>query len=405
MESNITLSVQLENLKSFLLDCGFTSGSIKFYSPCWNKMVTYAKEGGILSYNEDIGLSFLKEMYHVHDPYKPLGHEHKYVRAVRLFNDYALYGRIAKNINRDPYVPEQFGKSFDAYLEFMHDENQRPKSIKSKRSRVKKFLEYLDRAGFSSLQDVTREEMLDFMIFLKSNYSSAARGNILYTVKNFLLFCEPRNYISCSLAGIIKSIYTNPNETLPSTYTQKEVGAMLETVDKTTGRGKKDYAMLLLASIMGMRAYDIVKLKSNSIRWEDHCIEFFQSKTGIYTKLPMPAVVETALAEYLSCRPDSGLAYVFVRERAPFGPYYDTSILSARVSEYMHKAGIDTSGRNHGPHALRHSMASWMLADEQPLPVIASALGHDSTKNTSHYIRINIECLRSVGLEVPDYEG
>ena len=67
----------------------------------------------------------------------------------------------------------------------------------------------------------------------------------------------------------------------------------------------------------------------------------------------------------------------------------------------MMRAGIHTTGKRHGPHSLRHSMATGLLEDGTPLPVIAAALGHNSTKNTSRYLRIDIERLRSIALEVP----
>ncbi len=67
----------------------------------------------------------------------------------------------------------------------------------------------------------------------------------------------------------------------------------------------------------------------------------------------------------------------------------------------MALAEIATTGKRHGPHALRHSMASSLLEEETPLTLIAAALGHNSTKNTSRYLRIDMERLRMVALEVP----
>lgn len=67
----------------------------------------------------------------------------------------------------------------------------------------------------------------------------------------------------------------------------------------------------------------------------------------------------------------------------------------------MRLAGIDITGKRHGPHSLRHSLATGLLEDKTPLPVIAAALGHNSTKNTSRYLRIDIERLRSIALEIP----
>jgi site-specific recombinase XerD len=99
-------------------------------------------------------------------------------------------------------------------------------------------------------------------------------------------------------------------------------------------------------------------------------------------------------------RPVTAHETLFVRARAPVAPYKDTAGIFRIVSKYMALSGIDLGDRNHGPHSLRNSLASSLLESKTSLPVIAAALGHISTKNTSRYIRIDMEHLRSVALEV-----
>lgn len=68
----------------------------------------------------------------------------------------------------------------------------------------------------------------------------------------------------------------------------------------------------------------------------------------------------------------------------------------------MNKAGIGVpGGRKHGPHALRHSLASAMLRQHTPLPVIADVLGHSDTSTALTYLKIDTLQLRTRALEVP----
>ena len=84
-----------------------------------------------------------------------------------------------------------------------------------------------------------------------------------------------------------------------------------------------------------------------------------------------------------------------------FIPYKESSIIYSIISKQLKCAGILSDGKRRGPHALRHSLASGLLNEETPPPIIASALGHVNTKNTNRYLRIDMDQLRKVALEVP----
>lgn len=63
------------------------------------------------------------------------------------------------------------------------------------------------------------------------------------------------------------------------------------------------------------------------------------------------------------------------------------------VVEYMHKAGVGYDGKHHGPHSLRHSLASQLLKNGVAMPVISEALGHQSTDTTMSYLAIDNDAL------------
>ena len=68
------------------------------------------------------------------------------------------------------------------------------------------------------------------------------------------------------------------------------------------------------------------------------------------------------------------------------------------------KANIDISRKKAGAHSLRHSLATNMLKNNTPLPIIKEVLGHTNINTTERYISVDIEGLRRMSLEVPTYE-
>ena len=68
----------------------------------------------------------------------------------------------------------------------------------------------------------------------------------------------------------------------------------------------------------------------------------------------------------------------------------------------MDKAEIDYSTRHHGPHALRHSLATNLMSNNVPISAISSVLGHANTRATEIYLTIDEKNLKNLSLEVPN---
>ena len=73
-----------------------------------------------------------------------------------------------------------------------------------------------------------------------------------------------------------------------------------------------------------------------------------------------------------------------------------------QLRTYFEKAGIERRCRKRGAHTLRHSLATTMLANNTPVPVITGVLGHASSRTTQKYLSIDVDGLRKVSLEVPE---
>lgn len=67
----------------------------------------------------------------------------------------------------------------------------------------------------------------------------------------------------------------------------------------------------------------------------------------------------------------------------------------------MDIAGIEFKGRHHGPHALRHSLATNMINNNAPISAISAVLGHQSTKTTDIYITADTTHMKELTLKVP----
>jgi len=100
----------------------------------------------------------------------------------------------------------------------------------------------------------------------------------------------------------------------------------------------------------------------------------------------------------------NGNKYIFLRDFAPFLPLSRSAIWSI-TNKYFNSARVNTTVRKHGPHSLRSSFASSLIAENVPYSVVQKILGHENPNSTKHYARIDIEHLRMYALEVPEPAG
>jgi integrase len=177
---------------------------------------------------------------------------------------------------------------------------------------------------------------------------------------------------------------------------------MLKAVDRGNPRGRRDYAMMLLAARLGLRSSDICGLTFENLLWAQNLIALIQEKTKKRIELPLLTEVGNAIIDYLKYgRPDSDLPYVFLHANHGYRRLQEPTLHSI-VCYYMRLAGIaNIDDKKHGPHALRHSLAGFLLEKKTPLPVISEVLGHSSTESTKTYIRMDMDSLRQCALEVP----
>ncbi|OLN25817.1 putative integrase/recombinase [Desulfosporosinus metallidurans] len=164
--------------------------------------------------------------------------------------------------------------------------------------------------------------------------------------------------------------------------------------------------MLLLATRLGMRSGDIARLTFDEIDFGGNFIRLVQEKTQQPLELPLLPEIKDAIQNYIkNARPIvNDECRIFLRQKAPYQGI-TTSALRFATTKYFRKAGIDISGKKHGVHTFRSSIASSMVNDQVPYDVVRKVLGHTDPDAIKHYARVDIERLREYAIPVPEPSG
>src|SRR5690606_16535955 len=116
---------------------------------------------------------------------------------------------------------------------------------------------------------------------------------------------------------------------IPSLYSKEEVERLLASVDRSSPIGKRNFAIILFAARLGLRASDISRLKFENINWDTNTIAINQVKTGKQLQLPLLPDIGNAVIDYLQYgRPDSEEPYVFLTGRPPYGCFTTSNVVT-----------------------------------------------------------------------------
>lgn len=386
----------------YLKKQSYSTVSLYHYRRIWRKLLEYAHEKQTKYYSMEFGLEFFYHLTGLNATIKPNKRDLNKLRPLKILNDLANGNEVKrKYIFKKPVIPESFIEVMDQYREYLLRKSQKKRTIETKLSRIRIFLNYLERHNVQ-LINVEFKIIANFYQFLSTEYATNGRSNIQFTLRDFLVFAERINVVKEGTSKLITTIYSNKHERLPSTYSVEEINKILSVINRSTKYGKRDYAVLLFAVELGMRSSDICNLKLNDIHLKERCVIFRQRKTGVIENLPMTEHMAYTLADYLKhARPTTESKLLFVHMYSNPNRGYTGSSMYKILNKYMEKAGINTIGKRHGIHAMRHSLSSNLIKDGTPLPVISGILGHSSTEITARYLWMDTEQLRKLSLEVP----
>lgn len=297
----------------------------------------------------------------------------------------------------------QYKPILDTYLSLPEFQEKAVETMRGKRVTITSLCNYLGDLGVTSFQDCCPKNVTEFLDSL-SELSSSTKSGKLFILRHFFNYLYDEKYIIFSGKELVPVIVSNKRERILSFYSEAEIKKLISYVSNHTARGKRDLLIVLLAAELGIRSGDICRLKISDIHWERNTIEFIQFKTNVFNQLPLLENIKFALIDYLkNARPacESDLLFVGIKNNYQM---IGASQMHSVVSKYFTLAGIDISKRKHGPHALRHSLASNLLMNNTPMYVIKDVLGHTNLNTTRMYLNIDFNTLLNFGLEVP-YEN
>jgi site-specific recombinase XerD len=218
-------------------------------------------------------------------------------------------------------------------------------------------------------------------------------------LRSFLGYARYRGDVVADLAAAVPIVPNWTMTSIPRAIAPDQVRQLLDSIDRGTAIGRRDYAIVLLLARLGLRSGEVACLKLDDIDWNAGRLAVC-GKSGHRGELPLPAEVGKAIAAYLQHgRPHSTSRCVFLRAKAPVCGFRGAGGVGSIVRHSLLRSGV--AAPSTGTHQFRHGLATEMLRQGASLGEIGDVLGHRLPQTTKIYTKVDLRALRTLALPWP----
>jgi site-specific recombinase XerD len=293
---------------------------------------------------------------------------------------------------------EQIFAEFVAYLR--SERGLTAKTIAHHLPVIRRFLFEVCPAGASDLDKIKQDAVIRYVECHAQDLGPTSAKMMCWSLRAFLRYLHHTGLNPHALAGCVPSIRRWKLVSLPTYLSGAQVQQVLDGCDRASAIGRRDFAILMMLSKLGLRAGEVAALTLDDIDWRGGEM-LVRAKGRQRAGMPIASDVGAAVVAYLrDGRPKSSCRQLFLRSLAPHTGFASASAITMIAKTALERAGI--RGYAHqGAHIFRHSLATELLRSNATLSEIGHLLRHKSHDTTRIYAKVDIEALRTLSLPWP----
>jgi site-specific recombinase XerD len=292
-----------------------------------------------------------------------------------------------------PSPVEQLLEEFRRYL--LGERGMAAGSVRLYERVARQFLEERSEPLGDDLARLSGAEINVFVLREARRRSRWSAVTVVSALRALLRFLHVQGLIADPLASTVPSV-ARRQEDLPRGLPGGQVRLLLDSCDRSTPVGRRDYAILLLLSRLGLRGGEVAGLALDDFDWRASEV-VIRGKGSQVDRLPVPADVGRAVADYLRHgRPRGFGRAVFLTACAPL-----IGVSRGAVSDIVVRACERAGVPPVGCHRLRHTLASELLARGGALAEIGQVLRHRDLRTTAVYAKVDRRALATLALPWP----
>jgi integrase len=400
----VALSALVSGLDAELVRLGYKDATMVWYRRCWRRMQEHFAARDVEEFSLDAAMAWVDDAcgFFGKEQAGALKPNDIYLfRVAQMLGEYAVHGAVLRRYNRS--VSKLDGVGAEAVARFqahLRAADRAASTVQTYGTLAGEFVAFAGtRGGLASCDAAT----IGAFVATLAGYQVKTVEQKLCAVRSFLRFASADGLAGAACLEAVPAARSIRQARIPSVWDPGEVARIVDAIDRDNPCGKRDYAIILLITRLGLRGVDVRRLEFADFDWPGNRLFVTQAKTGHRVQLPLLKEVGWAVIDYIRHgRPACDCPQVFVRHLAPIGPFSDQDHLHQILVKHARVAHVPVSEkRRHGMHSLRHSLATRLMEGGTPVEQIADILGHQSVQSTGVYLKSSLGLLERCALD-PD---
>lgn len=326
----------------------------------------------------------------------PNNRDRKTVRAA-LHQFLRMLNQATKSTIWPPAIAEAIA-SYDTYLDALAGLARATRLYRQRYAG--EFLLYHFATGPLCYQRLLPADIRTYAVERSRGLTSASAAVMCVSLRSFLRFLQVSGHCKVNLADAVPSAAVWRTSKIPGVLDNKMVQRLLESFDRVTVTGKRDYAMGRCLIDLGLRTSEVAHLRLEDLDWHRGILFLRAGKSRRANQLPLPLTTGEAITDYLrGGRPVTASRALFVHHRSLSGTPLTPEAVRAAMRRGFARAGIAPEVSQ--VHRLRHSAATRLLEAGVSFKTIADILNHRSYDTTARYFKVDNRRLLDVAMPWP----
>lgn len=243
----------------------------------------------------------------------------------------------------------------------------------------------------AELDGLTAARVSEFVLAGCRSRSVGSATLLVVGMRALLRYLHLAGVTQTVLVGAVPSAASWPASSLPQPINRGQAARLLNSCDRRTAVGRRDFAVLTLQLRLGLRVSEVAALELSDVDWR-HGEILVRGKSHREERLPLPADVGEAVAGWLRHgRTQCASTRVFTTLLAPRG-----ELTGKAVSAIVKRAACRAEIPAMTAHRLRHTTATDLLRSGASLPEVGQVLRHASMLSTAIYAKVDHAALSAV---------
>jgi site-specific recombinase XerD len=400
----VAVAELVSGLDAELLRLGYKASTMVWYRGCWRRLERFFAFRGVREFSLDLAMTWVDQAcggFFDKEQAGTLKSTDVYLfRVAQMLDDFAVHGAVLRRYSRT--VGKLSADQADTLARFRASLQSgcAASTVRAYGTVAGEFLAFTGRRG--GLAGLDAGGISAFVATL-AGYQAKTVEHKLCALRSLLRFALGDGLIDATVLAAVPAVKSTKQARIPSVWDPADVAKILEAIDRGNPCGKRDYAIILLITRLGLRGIDLKRLRFADLDWSSNRLSLLQAKTGHRVALPLLKDVGWAIIDYIRHgRPPSDCPQVFLRHTAPIGPFSEEDHLHQILAKHARAAHVAVGEkRRHGMHSLRHTLATRLMEDGTPVEQIADILGHQRVTATGVYLKSSLGLLTQCALD-PD---